>query len=211
MLNMCLGCKFNITFFRFRICMNTSYQNQQTLCGCLPLFPSLQPCSTSPRKPKMLHGLQALPRKLKKRWKIPPCLPAGHLFSEGEMKGVRKMEGRGGFSPYWTPIIRHNNETSTFLDDRCEPCLGSSFFLCIYVLFIHSSSICLRFFTFGYAKKSGTFLEKNPPCRIPRCIPAGLPPLRQHRHHSSASTLNFRSPPKKTGADLGPVWCCIWK
>ena len=135
-------------------------QNQQTLCGCLPLFPSLQPCSTSPRKPKMLHRLQALPRKLKKRWKIPPCLPAGHLFSEGEMKGVRKMEGRGGFSPYWTPLIRHNNETSTFLDDRCEPCLGSSFF-CAFMSYSFIHPLFVKIFHFWVCKEIGNFFGKK--------------------------------------------------
>lgn len=163
-------------------------------------FPSLQPCSTSPRKPKMLHRLQALPRKLKKRWKIPPCLPAGHLLRRWD-EGGEENGGKRIFSPCWAPLNRHNNETSTFLDDRCEPCLGSFFF--VHLCLIHSFILyLLRFFNFGYEKKSGTFVEKNPPCRTPRCVPAGLPPLRQHRHHSSASTLNFRSPPEKKG----PIW-----
>ena len=166
-------------------------QNQQALCGCLPLFPWLQPCSTSPRKPKMLHRLQALPRKLKKRWKIPPCLPAGHLLRRWD-EGGEENGGKRSISPCWAPLIRHNNETSTFLDDRCEPCLGSSFF-CAFMSYSFIHPLFVKIFQFWVCKKIGNFFGKHQPCRIPRCIPAGLPPLRQHRHHSSASTLNFRS------------------
>ena len=65
----------------------------------------------------MLHQLQALPPKqLKKRWKIPRYLPAGH---HQPPKKVRKMEGRGVFllaALHYLDIAKKNPS----LDYRCE-------------------------------------------------------------------------------------------
>ena len=175
-------------------------QNQQALCECLPLFPSLQPCSTSPRKPKMLHRLQALPRKLKKRWKIPPCLPAGHLLRRWD-EGGEENGGKRSISPCWTPLIRHNNETSTFLDDRCEPCLGSSFF-CAFMSYSFIHPLFVKIFQFWGMQKNRELFWKT--STLPHSsLHSGRTPTTSAAPPSLFG-FNFELPEHKS--KQGPIW-----